>query len=150
MKGEHSIELLCEVLGVARSGYYRWRAAPVSSRQREDAQIAARIAICHRRSRGNYGAPRIVEDLREEGHRTSRRRCTRLMRGLGLQGRKKHRRRPRTTDSRHGKQVAANHLATTSAPTRRDQVWVTDIMPRPGLCRVVVVTPIEMAVAHAA
>lgn len=127
MKGEHSVALLCEVLGVARSGYYRWKAAPVSSRQREDAQLSAKIAICHRRSRGNYGAPRIVEDLREEGHRTSRRRCTRLMRTLGLRGRKKHRRKPRTTDSRHGKQVAANHLATTPPPTQRDQVWVTDI-----------------------
>ena len=127
MKGEHSIRLLCEVLEASPSGYYRWVTAPITKRKRRDAVLAARIAVHHRQSRGNYGAPRIVEDLREEGLGTSRRRCTRIMKALGLRGKKKHRRKPRTTDSRHDKPVAPNRLAQVQTPSAPNQVWVTDI-----------------------
>ena len=58
-----------------------------------------RATTAYRASRGTYGAPRILVDLQEGGTRTSKRRCARLMREQGLQGRKKHRRRPRTTDT---------------------------------------------------
>ena len=40
MKGEHSIKLLCRVLQVSRSGYYRWRRQPCSRRKRQDADLA--------------------------------------------------------------------------------------------------------------
>jgi transposase InsO family protein len=127
MKGEHTIQLLCEMLGASRSGYYRWKKEPVTKRQREDAILAARIAVHHRQSRGSYGSPRIVEDLREEGLGTSRRRCARIMKQLGLRGKKKHRRKPRTTDSRHDKPVAPNRLGEIKTASAPDQIWVTDI-----------------------
>ena len=127
MTGAHSIGLLCAVLGVSRSGYYRWRGRQPGVRRRGDQALAVQIAAAHRHSRGNYGAPRIVADLRAQGTRISRRRCARLMRELGLQGRKRHRRRPRTTDSSHGQAVPANLLAQRPAPTGPNQVWVTDI-----------------------
>lgn len=127
MKGAHSIGLLCALLGISRSGYYQWQAARPSQRQRTDATLKAEIARCHRQSRGNYGAPRIVEDLREAGCRTSRRRCARLMQQLGVRGKKKHRRKPRTTDSRHGRPVAPNLVKSAAAPSAPNQVWVTDI-----------------------
>ncbi len=127
MKGEHSIRLLCRALLVSCSGYYRWRRRPCSARQRRDAELAAQIAAAHRTGRGNYGAPRIVRELREHGTPISQRRCARLMRELGLTGKKRHRRKPRTTDSRHGQPVAANQLAARPAPTGPNQTWVTDI-----------------------
>ena len=127
MNGEHPVSLLCEVLGVARSGYYRWRDAAPRPRQREDAVLAQRIAAAHAASRGTYGAPRLVEDLRAAGTRTSKRRCARLMKALGLRGRKKHRRTPRTTDSRHPCPVAPNLRAERPAPTGPNQCWLTDI-----------------------
>ena len=119
MKGEYSIRLLCEVLEASPSGYYHWVKGPVTKRKRGDAILAARIAAHHRQSRGNYGAPRIVEDLREEGLSTSRRRCARIMKSMGLRGKKKHRRKPRTTDSRHDKPVAPNRLAHTDKSTAK-------------------------------
>lgn len=127
MKGEHPIGLLCELLGVSRSGYYRWQAAGPSKRQREDQILKVEIARFHRQSRGNYGAPRIIEDLREAGSRISRRRCARLMKQLGVRGKKKHRRKPRTTDSRHGRTVVPNLVKSADAPSAPNQVWVTDI-----------------------
>jgi putative transposase len=127
MKGEHHVAMLCEVLGVSRSGYYRWQQAKPSRRACKDAALTAQIARFHRQSRGNYGAPRIVEDLREAGSRTSRRRCARLMKQLGVRGKKRHRRKPRTTDSRHGRTVAPNLMKLVDAPSAPNQVWVTDI-----------------------
>ena len=127
MKGEHGVRLLCELLGVSSSGYYGWRQKRPSKRQREDAALAAKIAAAHRASRGTYGSPRIVADLREEGTRTSKRRCARLMRAQGLHGKKKNRRRPRTTDSRHAQPVAPNLIAERPAPSGPNQAWRTDI-----------------------
>jgi transposase InsO family protein len=127
MKGEHPIRLLCELLSVAPSGYYRHRQQRPSNRRREDARIAAQITAAHEASRGTYGAPRILEDLREADTRISKRRCARLMREAGLRGRKKHRRNPRTTDSRHAQPVAANLIAERPAPTQPNQSWMTDI-----------------------
>jgi transposase InsO family protein len=81
----------------------------------------------HQRSRRNYGAPRIVEELRAEDIRISKRRCARLMKVQGLRGRKKHRRRPQTTDSGHTHAPAPNLLGQREAPSGPNQVWITDI-----------------------
>lgn len=126
MKGEYPIGVLCRALEVAASGYYRWRSQPCSRRQQEDEVLVERIAAAHSKSRHTYGTPRIVDELREEGVRISRRRCARLMRSKGLRGRKNNRRNPRTTDSRHGQPTPANRLVNIQ-PSGPNQVWVTDI-----------------------
>lgn len=127
MKGDHPVALLCEILAVSRSGYYRWQQPRPTKRQREDAELGEQIAAAHVRSRKNYGAPRLVEELREAGTAISKRRCARLMKARGLRGRKKHRRRPRTTDSRHAHPPAENLLAKQPAPSGPNQAWMTDI-----------------------
>jgi putative transposase len=141
---------LCGLLDVSPSGYYRWRQGRPSPRACEDVALSAQIAAAHQASRGTYGAPRIVVDLRDEGTHTSKRRCARLMRTQGLRGRKKHRRHPRTTDSRHGQAVAENLIAKRPAPSGPNQSWMTDIMPGPGLCRVAVLASSEEPVVDAA
>lgn len=127
MKGEHAVRLLCELLAVSPSGYYRWRQAEPTRRQRDDIQLTARIVAAHRRSRKNYGAPRLVEDLRAAGTPISKRRCARLMKAEGIRGRKKHRRRPRTTDSAHPHPPAKHLLAERPTPHGPNQAWMTDI-----------------------
>jgi transposase InsO family protein len=127
MKGEHRIETLCELLSVSRSGYYRWLNARPTRRQREDAELAPRVVRAYVQGRRAYGAPRIVEELRDEGIKISKRRCSRLMKAQGIRGRKKHRRRPRTTDSRHAHRPAPNLMHGAAKPSRANQTWVTDI-----------------------
>jgi len=112
---------------VSPSGYYRWRRRRPSARQAEDEGLGEQIAAVHGQSRGIYGAPRIVAELRQRGIRTSRRRCARLMRARGLCGRKHHRRRPRTTVRGDDRRTAPNRLAQNVTLRRADQVWVTDI-----------------------
>lgn len=127
MKGEQSLRGLCALLEVSPSGYYRWLNGRPTTRQREDQALATQIAAAHRASRGNYGTPRIVKELQDQGTRISRRRCSRLMRAQNLRGRKKHCRCPRTTESRHDRPVAENRLAQRPPPTGPNQIWVTDI-----------------------
>jgi transposase InsO family protein len=127
MKGEHSLRLLCEILEVSRSGFYRWRNRRPSARRRRDADLAVQITAAHRTGRGaEWGAP-VGKKRREPGMAISQRRCARLMRELGIKGKKRHCRRPRTTDSRHHKPVAPNLLAMRPAPSSPNQAWVTDI-----------------------
>lgn len=127
MKGRHPITLLCTVLEVARSGYYRWERHKLTRRAAQDGILARQIAAAHRKSRRNYGAPRVVQELRADGTPISKRRCARLMRAQGLQGRYRPRRRPRTTDSVHAHPPGPNLLGQQPAPTGPNQAWMTDI-----------------------
>lgn len=58
----YPIEVLCEVLGVSRSGFYAWRLRPPSARACEDARLSSEIATAHKRSRETYGSPRVYRD----------------------------------------------------------------------------------------
>jgi transposase InsO family protein len=120
------VSFACRVLGVSRSGYYRWCNAEPSERARSDASLAAEIQAIHRAHKGRYGSPRVHRALRDRGCRVGRKRVARLMRAHGLHGRKPRRFR-RTTDSRHAYRIAPNRLErdfTASAPNR---VWAGDI-----------------------
>lgn len=120
---------MCRVLGVSRSGYYAWRARqdqPVPQRQSQDRMLLVEIKASHEASRQTYGAPRVLDDLRQAGHRVSRKRVARLMRQAGLRA-TRPRRYVSTTDSRHGLPVAQNVLDRDFSATARDQKWACDI-----------------------
>ena len=120
------VQVMCEVLGVSRSGYYAWAGRPESARAAADRDLAARIRVAHEASRGRYGSPRIHAELRAHGRRVGRKRVARLMRGMGLSARRRRRFRL-TTDSAHAFPVAPNLLGrdfTASAPGR---VWLADL-----------------------
>ena len=96
----HGVKRLCQVVGIARSSYYHWKAtAPDRAiRAAADARLAARIRTIHRDSTGTYGVPRITAELRDTGHPVNHKRVARVMRGVGLAG-LRLRRRHRTTTS---------------------------------------------------
>jgi putative transposase len=114
------------VLEVSTSGYYAWRQRCPSLRALEDARLRERIVELHAQSRGIYGSPRILEDLFEEGRRTSRKRVARLMRAAGLRG--VSRRQSVTTTRRDRSQRPAPDLVQRNfTASRADQLWVADI-----------------------
>ncbi len=125
-KAYYPIRLLCRCLEVSRSGYYAWRTRRVSARAKQDARLKVEISASHSASRRTYGSPRILRDLREDGHRVSRKRVARLMRDLGLEGRRKRRFRA-TTDSQHRFPVAPNLLMRDFDVEAPNTAWVTDI-----------------------
>ena len=114
------MQLVCRVLGVARSSYYyRPRtAAEPTVKQALEAEAAAHPT---------YGSRRLTAQLRRApyGWTINRKQVQRLMRTLGLV-RPQKRRPPRTTHSQHGYRRYPN-LVKELAIERPDQVWVADI-----------------------
>ncbi|SES93347.1 putative transposase [Stigmatella erecta] len=43
-KAHFPVELLCDQLGVSRSGFYAWSRRPASAWQQEDQRLAAEVA----------------------------------------------------------------------------------------------------------
>jgi len=124
---EEPTHLLCQLLGVARSGYYDWLGRKESARAAKNRLLLERIREAFRAHRSNYGSPRITQLLRAQGHQCNRKRVERLMRQDGLKGRIGKQRRVRTTDSEHDHSIAPNLLLNRPAPSRVDEVWVADL-----------------------
>ncbi len=124
---EHSVSEVCELLQVARSGYYGWLEAGPSGRARANQALGEKIQEVFSASRGTYGSPRVTAALRNRGEPCNHKRVERLMREAGLQGRRGKRRRVKTTQSEHEQPIAPNLLLGQGAPQQPDQVWVADI-----------------------
>ena len=124
---DYPIAELCRILEVARSGYYRWLKKPVTARERANSQLAQQIRTLFQAKQGNYGSPRITEELRQAGQKCNHKRVERLMRQHGLKGRTANKRKVRTTDSDHPEPIAPNLLRNRPAPQKPDEVWVADI-----------------------
>lgn len=125
-KAFYPIAVLCAVLGVSTSGYYAWRARPMSARAVADVELGAEIAGAHKRGRGAYGSRRVHAELRARGRRVGKKRVERIMRDKGLQGRRK-RRFCKTTDSAHDLPVAPNLLAREFDVEAPNTVWAGDV-----------------------
>lgn len=127
LSGDYSVRVLCHVLEVARSGYYGWSRGQASARALANVRLLEQIKAIHQARRGNYGSPRITEELRQNGQKCNHKRVERLMRQAGLKGRTARKSKPRTTDSEHDQPVAPNLLRNRPAPRKMDEVWVADI-----------------------
>ncbi len=119
------VDVMCRVLGVTRSGYYKWLKKPVSDRGLEDARLLRLIRASYKASQGIYGAPRVFLDLREAGETCSKHRVTRLMREAGLKALHGYRTRRWTV----GKPavLVPNHLKRQFSVSQPNRAWVTDI-----------------------
>jgi putative transposase len=126
-KTAYSIQLMCRTFKVSASGYHAWRKRAVCPRKQEDARLRELIVAIHARSRGTYGVPRIKAELRyDHGIRCSGKRVFRLMRMLGIQGKRKRRRFKTTWRSLEAK-PAPDLVERNFVASRPDEVWVADI-----------------------
>ena len=131
-QGEHPVRRLCQVLGVAKAGYYVWHARQQQGptpRAQADTALTTAIRQVHAASGASYGSPRIHAELVATGVVCSRKRVARLMRATQLKARSRRPFRVVTTDSRHAAPVVPNQLARQFAvPTigGPDRVWAAD------------------------
>ena len=129
-QASHRIATLCRVLGVSRAGFYAWRRRPPSARARADAELTRRIHQVHAMSRGTYGSPRVLAELRAAGVRCGRRRVARLMRAAGPAGGRR-RWRPRTTVPDRGATPAPDLVRDLVRrqfrPAALNRLWVADL-----------------------
>jgi transposase InsO family protein len=122
------VAVLCEVLEVSRSGFYTYRqrqASPPS--KRDEWEALTRVKAIAAQTRYSYGSRRMAKHLQAAGFAVGRHKARQLMRQAGIIVRQRTRRRPVTTESRHGYDVAPNLLARQFDVAQPDQVWAGDI-----------------------
>jgi putative transposase len=125
-RANHSISLMCRVLGVSRSGFHAWQRRAPSDRALTNAWLVEHIVRTHRESRGTYGARRVHAALRQRGIRVGRKRVERLMRAQQLTG-AVPRKRAKTTIRVPGIRAAHDLVRRNFAPSAPNQLWVADI-----------------------
>ena len=131
-KGNYPKALMCRALGLSRSGHHAFATRGPSRRALEQQQLDVLVAAIFAELEGRYGAPRVEQELRRRGHRTSRKRVAASLVRQGLVARPP-RRWKRTTDSSHREPVAPNLLARNFTASAPDRVWVSDTTYLPVL-----------------
>jgi transposase InsO family protein len=126
LAAEYPLNELCAAFEVSRSGYYAWVNRAPGLRAQANEQLVVHIHRIYQQHEQNYGSPRVTEQLRQEGHRCTRKRVERLLREHGLRGRQQKRFRVITTDSDHDQPVAPNRLKELAINVP-NQAWAADI-----------------------
>jgi transposase len=87
-EGNYSIQLLCKLAGVSKSGYYKWikRQQTPTEKQLVDKGIKKKIMECHEKLKGIYGYRRVQVWLKKTyGLHINHKRVQRLMGELEIQ-----------------------------------------------------------------
>ena len=125
-RAQWSVEEMCRVLEVSRSGFYDWQQRPISPRAEETLRLDTEIRELFEASKQRSGSPKITRALRARGWRVSENRVARRMRELGLRSIVRRRFRV-TTNSKHHFPVAPNRLQRNFTAQHSNQIWVSDI-----------------------
>ena len=120
------VQKVCQALKVSTSGYYGWRNRPESARSEKNRILLSHIRIVHKKSRKNYGSPRVTEELNDLGIPCSENRVAKLMRENSVRA-KRSRKFKVTTNSKHNYPVAPNLLNRKFEVASPNIVWVSDI-----------------------
>ena len=130
-RGQYSVEAMCKVFEVSRSGYYAWRNR--QEKAPKDQWLADLITECQRLCRQTYGIRRVRRWIqRQTGKRVNIKAILRVMRKLSLLSVVRRRR----TYARYHRAVHKypNLLNRCFDQLKPNRFWVTDItyIPIPG------------------
>lgn len=121
------VSVMCQTLGVSKSGFHAWERRAPSDRELSDAWLTSRIKEIHENARGVYGSRRVQAELRlGQGLVVSRKRIRRLMRQAGISGLVKVK-KGRTTIRVPGVRVADDLVERNFKPDAPNVLWVADI-----------------------
>lgn len=123
---DYPVNMLCRLLSVQRSCYYKWRDRPGKVIPPEELALRRRMKALFAASRGSLGSRTMTENLRLEGFEIGRDKTRRLMKKLQLKVKQKRKYKV-TTDSKHNFPVAKNVLNREFSPSAPNQAWGTDI-----------------------
>ncbi|WP_049721467.1 IS3 family transposase [Gilvimarinus polysaccharolyticus] len=124
--GWFTIALMCRVLSVSRSGYYRWleRGIPVQEKRRVGMEML--VKDTYEEFEAAYGAPRITKELNELGYPCSLNYVAQIMAEQGIKARNgkgfKYSRNSLTMLN-----VSDNVLWRDFSASKPNEKWTTDI-----------------------
>lgn len=119
-----SIDRVCRILGISRSGYYQWLKKLES--KYSDGEILEKIYNYFHNHKGKYGSRRILHLLRGEGIVINRKRVQRMMRQLNLKAKGKPKFK-KTTKSNHKEAISPNLVNQNFNVDAPNRLYVSDI-----------------------
>jgi putative transposase len=129
-KAYYPIRVLCRVLSVPESSYFRWDQcgrARADQHTRAEAALLAAIREAHAASGGTYGAAKVRRKLCDAGRRVSERRVAETMAKHGICGVSGRERTVRTTIKADTPAAFPDLVERRFLPCRPDVVWYSDI-----------------------
>jgi putative transposase len=123
-RGAWPVLLMCEALGVSRSGFYAWMERPRSQRSLDDEVLGGQVHHSFVGSDRTYGARRVWHDVLAVGYRCGLHRIERLMRLQALRARPRRRGLP--ADRGERSVLANNVLDRQFQADGPNQKWVAD------------------------
>lgn len=122
------IETMSKILNVSTSGYFDFLNIKPQIRKSyiDEATLRFNVRKVFAENKKVYGSPKVFNELKQTGFRTSRKRVERIMREEGLYGTPK-KRFIHTTDSNHKYPVSPNLLKQDFSTKKSNEKWVSDI-----------------------
>lgn len=125
-RGIWPVALICEALGVSRSGFYAWLTREPSDRARRDDVLTREVRKSFLDSDRTYGARRVWHDVLAAGLSCGLHAIERLMRLNALKARPRRRRLPADTGVRPVTELPANILDRQFDAPAPNRKWVAD------------------------
>lgn len=122
-----TINAMCRMLEVSRSGYYAWIGREPSPRERRRGQLLDAIRAEYELGRSNYGSPRVHDGLVRKGIEVCLNTVAKLMNRADIRAQCCGRFRMQTTDSEHDYRPADNLIDQKFAADAPNQKWLCDI-----------------------
>lgn len=126
--GGHQVDPVCELLGISRQGFYKWRQHPYSDREWDQAQLVNAIVDVHR-AHPEFGYRLITDELRAGGWATTESRVQRLCSDHGIFSQVGAARRG--SSKRPGPPVHDDLVRRDFTAPGPNQLWLTDITEHP-------------------
>ena len=123
-RGVWPVRMMCESLGVSRSGFYAWLTRPRRQHSLDDEVLGTRVRQSFLASDRTYGARRVWHDVLAMGHPCGLHRIERLMREQALRARPRRRGLP--ADRGQRSVIADNVLDRQFQAEAPNRKWVAD------------------------
>lgn len=121
-----SLERMCRLLQISRSGYYSYSKGDACKRKVENNMLSAQIRIIYDETKKSYGSPRIHAELSAKGYSCGKNRVARLMKQNGLKA-KASRRVKYNPFVHYDYPAGKNCLERRFNVDQVNHVWVSDI-----------------------
>lgn len=119
------MKLLCDVMGVHRSGYYLYLKQSRHPKE-EQLKLLIEVKLLAKQSRDSYGSRQMAKQLQAKGYTVGRYQARTLMRQANIECKQRRRYRV-TTQSQHSFPIANNVLNREFSPAAPNRVWVADL-----------------------
>ena len=122
----YPISVLCTIIDLNRSSYYKWLQRDASGREMKDADLVEKMAELYQESNGIFGYRRMQLNLRRRyGLHCNKKRVYRVMRAIGLQS---VIRRKRPAYARSTPEITAENLLNRDFNAENlNEKWLTDV-----------------------